>query len=99
MFTIDFDGEAETLIHRRGKKAIANDLNREEKDLHRKIRKALQHLEANPRPPGLKSHQIDVLTENTVCVSGNLILRTKKPGLVECFGYTGQRPKKLQSSA
>ena len=55
MFTIYFDGEAETLINELGEKAIADELNREEKDLYRKIRKALQHLETNPRHPGLKA--------------------------------------------
>jgi len=42
MFTIYFDGEAEGLMNGLGKKAIAGKLNREEKDLYRKIRKTLQ---------------------------------------------------------
>jgi hypothetical protein len=50
-------------------KAIANQLKRGEKDLYRKIRKALQHLKKNPGHPGLRSHEITVLTEKYgVCI-------------------------------
>ena len=61
MFTIYFDGEAEALINGLGEKAVAGELNRNEKDLYRKIRKLLQYLETNPRHPGLNSHEIVVL--------------------------------------
>lgn len=49
MFTIYYDGEAEALIKELAGKAFAGELNRDEKDLYRKIRKALQYLETNPR--------------------------------------------------
>ena len=44
MFTIYLDGEAETLISELSEKALAGTLNRDETDIYRKIRKALQQL-------------------------------------------------------
>ena len=94
MFTIYLDGEAEALINELSEKALVGTLNRDEADLYRKIRKALQNLETNPRHPGLKSHEIDVLTE---CASGNLIWRITDPVHGACSGSTGRKQKKLLS--
>ena len=95
MFTIYFDGEAETLINELGKKAIASELNRDEKDLYRKIRKALQHLEANPRHPGLKSHEIDVLTEKYGVRIWESYLENKKAGARRVFWIYGPETKEI----
>jgi len=95
MFTIYFDGEAETLINELGEKAIADELNREEKDLYRKIRKALQHLETNPRHPGLKSHEIDVLTEKYGVRIWESYLENKKSGARRMFWIYGPETKEI----
>ena len=95
MFTIYFDGEAETLISGLGEKAIAGELNRDEKDLYRKIRKALQHLETNPRHPGLKSHEIDVLTEKYGVRIWESYLENRKAGARRMFWIYGPETKEI----
>ncbi len=95
MFTIYFDGEAETLVNELGEKAIAEELNREEKDLYRKIRKALQHLEANPRYPGLNSHEIDVLSEKYGVRIWESYLENKKSGARRMFWIYGPETKEI----
>jgi len=95
MFTIYFDGEAERLINELGEKAIAEELNRDEKDLYRKIRKALQHLETNPRHPGLKSHEIDVLTEKYGVRIWESSLENKKSGARRMFWIYGPETKEI----
>ena len=95
MFTIYFDGEAETLINELGEKAIAEELNRDEKDLYRKIRKALQHLETNPKHPGLKSHEIDVLTEKYGVRIWESYLENKKSGARRMFWIYGPETKEI----
>ncbi|MFP4260707.1 MAG: hypothetical protein ACLFS1_06465 [Opitutales bacterium] len=95
MFTIYFDGEAETLINGLGEKAIAGELNREEKDLYRKIRKALQHLEANPRHPGLNSHEIDALTEKYGVRIWESYLENRKAGARRIFWIYGPETKEI----
>ncbi len=95
MFTIYFDGEAETLVNELGEKAIAEELNREEKDLYRKIRKALQHLEANPRHPGLNSHEIDVLSEKYGVRIWESYLENKKSGARRMFWIYGPETKEI----
>ena len=95
MFTIYFDGEAETLVNELGEKAIAEELNREEKDLYRKIRKALQHLETNPRYPGLNSHEIDVLSEKYGVRIWESYLENKKSGARRMFWIYGPETKEI----
>ena len=95
MFTIYFDGEAETLITGLGEKAIAGELNRDEKDLYRKIRKALQHLEEDPRHPGLKSHEIDVLTEKYGVRIWESYLENKRSGARRMFWIYGPETKEI----
>lgn len=95
MFTIYLDGEAKTLINKLGEKALADELNRDEKDLYRKIRKALQHLETNPRHPGLKSHEIDVLTEKYGVRIWESYLENKKAGARRIFWIYGPETKEI----
>lgn len=95
MFTIYFDGEAETLINGLGEKAVAGELNRDEKNLYRKIRKALQHLEINPRHPGLKSHEIDVLTEKYGVRIWESYLENKRSGARRMFWIYGPETKEI----
>lgn len=95
MFTIYFDGEAEALINDLGEKAVAGELNRDEKDLYRKIRKALQHLETNPRHPGLKSHEIDVLTEKYGVRIRESYLENRKAGARRMFWIYGPETKEI----
>jgi hypothetical protein len=95
MFTIYFDGEAEALINELGEKAVAGELNRDEKDLYRKIRKALQHLETNPRHPGLKSHEIDVLTEKYGVRIWESYLENRKAGARRMFWIYGPEMKEI----
>lgn len=95
MFTIYFDGEAEALINELGEKAVAGELNRDEKDLYRKIRKALQHLETNPRHPGLKSHEIDVLTEKYGVRIWESYLENRKAGARRMFWIYGPETKEI----
>ena len=95
MFTIYFDGEAEALINELGEKAVAGELNRDEKDLYRKIRKALQHLETNPRHPGLKSHEIDVLTEKYGVRIWESYLENRKAGARRMFWIYGPQTKEI----
>lgn len=78
-----------------GEKAIAEELNREEKDLYRKIRKALQHLEANPRYPGLNSHEIDVLSEKYGVRIWESYLENKKSGARRMFWIYGPETKEI----
>ena len=95
MFTIYFDGEAEALINELGEKAVAGELNRDEKDLYRKIRKALQHLETNPRHPGLKSHEIDVLTEKYGVRIWESYLENRKASARRMFWIYGPETKEI----
>tara|TARA_B100001971_G_scaffold50614_1_gene45855 strand:+ start:1562 stop:1960 length:399 start_codon:yes stop_codon:yes gene_type:complete len=95
MFTIYFDGEAEALINELGEKAVAGELNRDEKDLYRKIRKALQHLETNPRHPGLKSHEIEVLTEKYGVRIWESYLENRKAGARRMFWIYGPETKEI----
>ena len=95
MFTIYYDGEAETLIEELSAKARAEELNREEKDLYRKIRKALQYLEKNPRHPGLNSHEIDVLTEKYGVRIWESYLENKKAGARRMFWIYGPETKEI----
>ena len=95
MFTIYLDGEAETLINDLGEKASADKLNRDEKDLYRKIRKALQHLEINPRHPGLKSHEIDALTDKYGVRIWESYLENKKAGARRMFWIYGPETKEI----
>lgn len=95
MFTIYFDGEAEGLMNGLGKKAIAGKLNREEKDLYRKIRKTLQYLETNPRHPGLNSHEIDVLTEKYGVRIWESYLENKKASARRIFWIYGPETKEI----
>jgi hypothetical protein len=95
MFTIYFDGEAEALIAELSEKALADELNRDEKDLYRKIRKALQHLETNPRHPGLKSHEIDVLTEKYGVRIWESYLENKRAGARCMFWIYGPETKEI----
>jgi hypothetical protein len=95
MFTIYFDGEAEALINELGEKAVEGELNRDEKDLYRKIRKALQHLETNPRHPGLKSHEIDVLTEKYDVRIWESYLENRKAGARRMFWIYGPETKEI----
>ena len=95
MFTIYFDGEAEALINELGEKAVAGELNRDEKDLYRKIRKALQHLETNPRHPGLKSHEIEGLTEKYGVRIWESYLENRKAGARRMFWIYGPETKEI----
>lgn len=95
MFTIYFDGEAEVLINGLGEKALAGKLNRDEKDLYRKIRKALQHLQEDPRHPGLKSHEIDVLTEKYGVRIWESYLENKRSGARRMFWIYGPETKEI----
>jgi hypothetical protein len=95
MFTIYFDGEAEALINELGEKAVAGELNRDEKDLYRKIRKALRHLETNPRHPGLKSHEIEVLTEKYGVRIWESYLENKKASARRMFWIYGPETKEI----
>lgn len=95
MFTIYLDGEVETLINELSEKALAGTLNRDETDIYRKIRKALQHLETNPRHPGLKSHEIDVLTEKYGVRIWESYLENKRSGARRMFWICGPETKEI----
>lgn len=69
--------------------------NRDEKDLYRKIRKALQYLEINPRHPGLKSHEIDVLTEEYGVRIWESYLENKRSGELRMFWIYGPETKEI----
>ncbi|MCC5789546.1 MAG: hypothetical protein JJT75_07920, partial [Opitutales bacterium] len=95
MFTVYLDGEAEVLISVLSEKALADELNRDEKDLYRKIRKALQHLESNPRHPGLQSHEIGELTEKYGVRIWESYLENKKSGARRMFWIYGPDTKEI----
>ena len=95
MFTIYYDGEADALINELAGKAFAGELNRDEKDLYRKIRKALQYLETNPRHPGLNSHEIEVLTEKYGVRIWESYLENKKAGARRMFWIYGPETKEI----
>jgi hypothetical protein len=95
MFTLYLDGDAETLIEELSAKARADELNRDEKDLYRKIRKALKYLEQNPRHPGLNSHEIDVLTEKYGVRIWESYLENKKSGARRMFWIYGPETKEI----
>ena len=95
MFAIYLDGEAETLINELSEKALAGTLNRDETDIYRKIRKALQHLETNPRHPGLKSHEINVLTEKYGVRIWESYLENKRSGARRMFWIYGPETKEI----
>ena len=95
MFTIYLDGKAEKLINELSDKARAGTLNRDETDLYRKIRKALHNLETNPRHPGLKSHEIDVLTEKYGVRIWESYLENKRSGARRMFWIYGPETKEI----
>lgn len=95
MFTIYFDGEAEKLIGELGAKALQGSLNKDEKDLYRKIRKALHHLENNPRHPGLNSHEIDVLTAKYGVRIWESYLENRKAGARRMFWIYGPQTREI----
>lgn len=95
MFSIFLDGEAERLINELSEKALAGTLNRNETDLYRKIRKALQNLETNPRHPGLKSHKIDVLTEKYGVRIWESYLENNRSGARRMFWIYGPETKEI----
>lgn len=95
MFTIYLDGKAEKLINELSDKARAGTLNRDETDLYRKIRKALHNLETNPRYPGLKSHEIDVLTEKYGVRIWESYLKNKRSGARRMFWIYGPEKKEI----
>lgn len=95
MYTIYFDGEAETLINGLGEKALAGELNREEKDLYRKIRKALKYLETNPRHPGLNSHEIGSLTKKYGVRIWESYLENSNSGARRMFWIYGPETKEI----
>lgn len=95
MFTVYFDGEPETLIGELAAKAGEGTLNRDELDLYRKIRKALQYLEENPRHPGLKSHEIEVLTAKYGVRIWESYLENRKAGARRLFWIYGPETREI----
>lgn len=95
MFTIYFDGEADRLIQELSDKALKGELNRDEKDLYRKLRKAIQHLESNPRHPGLNSHEIEVLTEKYGVRIWESYLENRKAGARRIFWIYGPETREI----
>lgn len=95
MFTIYFDGEADRLIQELSDKAREGELNRDEKDLYRKLRKAIQHLESNPRHPGLYSHEIEVLTEKYGVRIWESYLENRKAGARRIFRIYGPETREI----
>lgn len=95
MFTIYFDGEADRLIQELSDKALKGELNCDEKDLYRKLRKAIQHLESNPRHPGLNSHEIEVLTEKYGVRIWESYLENRKAGARRIFWIYGPETREI----
>lgn len=95
MFTIYFDGEADRLIQELSDKALKGELNRDEKDLYRKLRKAIQHLESNPRHAGLNSHEIEVLTEKYGVRIWESYLENRKAGARRIFWIYGPETREI----
>lgn len=95
MFTIYYDGEAEVLITDLSEKALSGNLNRKEKELYRKIRSALKHLEENPRHPGLHSHEISILTNRYGIRIWESYLENKKSGARRIFWIYGPETKEI----
>lgn len=95
MFTIFFDGEADRLIQDLSEKACEGELNRDEKDLYRKLRKAIQQLEVNPRHPGLNSHEIEVLTEKYGVRIWESYLENRKSGARRIFWIYGPETREI----
>jgi len=85
MNTIYLEGDAEVLVEELGRKARSDDLTKSELELYRKIRKALKHLEQNPRHPGLHSHEITSLTRMYAVRIWESYLENKKPGARRIF--------------
>ena len=95
VFTVYFDGEAEVKINELAAKAFADELSWEEKDLYRKLRKTFQHLETNPRHPGLNSNEIDVLTEKYGVRIWESYLENKKAGARRIFWIYGPETREI----
>lgn len=95
MFTIFFDGEADRLIQDLSEKACEGELNRDEKDLYRKLRKAIQQLEVDPRHPGLNSHEIEVLTEKYGVRIWESYLENRKSGARRIFWIYGPETREI----
>jgi hypothetical protein len=95
MFTIYYDGDAGALIEALSAKAREGKLNRDEKDLYRKIRRAFAYLETNPRHPGLNSHEIDVLSEKYGVRIWESYLENKKAGARRMFWIYGPETKEI----
>jgi hypothetical protein len=83
------------LINELGEKAVAGGLNRDEKDLYRKIRKALEYHETNPGHPGFNSHEIEVLTEKYGVRIWESYLENKKAGARRIFWIYGPETNEI----
>ena len=70
-------------------KAEAKTLDAEERALFDKWSKALEHLSNNPRHPGLKSHEIDDLTEKYGFKVWQSYLENRKAGARRMFWAYG----------
>ena len=95
MNNIYLEGDAEVLVEELGRKARSDDLTKSELELYRKIRKALKHLEQNPRHPGLHSHEITSLTRMHGVRIWESYLENKKPGARRIFWIYGPNKREI----
>lgn len=64
-------------------------LSKDEAELHRKLKKTLRMLSANPRHPGLASHTIDALTRRYGQKVWQSYLENRKPAAERIFWVYG----------
>ena len=95
MFQIYLKGQAEELFDSLAQKVIEGTFNKDEGELYKKIRKAIQQLETNPRYPGLNSHEIDVLTKKYKVRIWESYLENKRSGARRIFWIYGPESQEI----
>ena len=76
-------------------KAVAATLNKDETDLYRKLRKTIGHLQADPRHPGLQSHEIEILTKRYGVKIWQSYLENMRSGARRVFWVYGPQKKEI----
>lgn len=87
--------ELQALWDRLQQGAVANTLEREERVLAKKFAKAVRHLGANPRHPGLQSHEIADLTKRYGQKVFESYLENDTSAAGRLFWTYGPEPKQL----
>ena len=95
MFIVLLEADPQALWEDLVAKAVAGSLSRDEKDLYRKLRKTIEHLQVDPRHPGLQSHEIEILTQRYGVKIWQSYLENMRSGARRVFWVYGPQKKEI----